>query len=71
MPRIAITEREHDDHESTIISNGDIEVLVNWNRPEAAVFVRWEDQEEWQPTGMQTADMPHCNAKIIALLDEE
>lgn len=52
------------DGECRILSNGDIEVRVNYVRPEAEVGYRLTEaySQEWRCTGLQTADLPRRGA---------
>lgn len=52
--------------ERRILSDGEIDVSINFVRAEAPVWWRWEGEAEFRDLGVQTADMPITDPQVIA-----
>ncbi|WP_455233543.1 hypothetical protein [Geopseudomonas aromaticivorans] len=57
------------DEERDVFGDGEIEISVNRTRPEAPVWWRWvEEDQEYRPIALQTADLPTTEAQVIAFI---
>jgi hypothetical protein len=53
-----------------IASNEDIDVRVDFVRPESVVQYRLRGEDEWEPTPFQSADVNHLNiGQVLQKID--
>lgn len=56
------------DDERDEFGDGEIVISVNCHRPEAPVWWRWEDEDDWRHLPIQSADLPLSNESRLAIV---